>query len=115
VQVADRITFGPELQAAKTIVDECLTEWAADGRAELRALVTRAFQVDVEGRVNRSEIFMLLRVEIDDERWKQAMSAVRDSIRVIGQATYVRLHKRPNASARWEPISIDLANAGEVK
>src|SRR5690606_22597849 len=36
VRVADLIDFGPGLQTAKTLVDECLNEWAADSRAEIR-------------------------------------------------------------------------------
>ncbi len=53
VQVADRIEFGPELLSAKALIDECLTEWAADGSAQIRALVNRVFQVDKEGRRGR--------------------------------------------------------------
>lgn len=30
VQVADHIDFGPQLQIAKELIDECLNEWAAD-------------------------------------------------------------------------------------
>lgn len=111
VQVQDQIDFGPELQAAKSLVDECLRDWSADSRSEIRALVTRAFQVDKEGKINRAEIFMLLRVEIEDERWKRAMDAVRDSIRIIGSRTYVRFFERDAADGPWRAITIDLANA----
>ena len=33
VQVADHIDFGPELQIAKGLVDECLNEWSASASA----------------------------------------------------------------------------------
>jgi hypothetical protein len=111
VQVADLITFGPELQAAKTLIDECLNEWSAASRDELRAIVTRAFNVDKEGRINRAELFMLLRVEIADERWKRAMDAIRDSIRVIGSKTYIRFYERDGADKPWRGVTIDLAAA----
>jgi hypothetical protein len=111
VQVADLIEFGPELQTSKKLIDECLSEWSADSRTELRALVNRVFQVDKEGQINRAELFMLLRVEIDDERWKRAMDAIRDSIRVIGSRTYVRFYERPDPDAQWRAITIDLAAA----
>ena len=68
VQVADNIVFGPELQVAKKIIDECLLEWAEGGRDEIRAIVMRAFNVDKEGQINRAEMFGLLRLEITDER-----------------------------------------------
>lgn len=111
LKVADLLEFGPELQAAKKLVDECLTEWSADSGDELRALVTRAFQVDREGKINRAEIFMLLRVAIEDPRWIRAMDAVRDSIRVIGSKAYLNFHTRETPDAPWRALSIDLAAA----
>ena len=109
VQVADYIDFGPELQTAKTLIDECMNEWAAGARDELRAIVTRAFNTDKPGKINRSEIFMLLRLEIEDPRWKSAMQAIRDAMRVVGSKSYVRLYQRPTQDAPWQPITIDLA------
>lgn len=111
VQVADCIDFGPQLQVAKELVDECLNEWAADARAELRAIVTRAFNTDKQGQINRSEIFMLLRLDIKDPRWVRAMDAIRDAMRVVGSKTYVRCSHRARADAPWIPITIDLAKA----
>ncbi|WP_417691893.1 DUF3164 family protein [Roseibium sp.] len=109
VQVADFIDFGPQLQIAKGLIDECLTEWSAESPAEIRAIVTRAFNTDREGQINRSEIFMLLRLEIEDGRWLKAMEAIRDAMRVTGSRTYVRFHKRDTPEGKWHPISIDLA------
>jgi hypothetical protein len=109
VKVADLIEFGPELQAAKALIDECLVDWSADSGAELRALVNRVFNVDKEGQINRGELFMLLRVEIADERWQKAMKAIRDSIRVIGSKAYVNFYARDAADEPWRAISIDLA------
>lgn len=109
VQVADLIEFGPELQAAKALIDECLVDWSADSHAALRALVSRVFSVEKEGHINRAELFMLMRFEIDDERWVRAMKAIRDSIRVIGSKAYVRFYERGAADEPWQTISIDLA------
>ena len=111
VQVADRIDFGPALQVAKELIDECLTEWAADSRPEIRAIVTRAFNTDKEGQINRAEIFMLLRLEIEDERWGRAMDAIRDAMRVVGSKTYVRCYRRESRESDWQAVTIDLAKA----
>lgn len=111
VRVQDQVEFGPELQIAKGLVDECLNEWAEDARAELRAIVTRAFNTDKEGRINRSEIFMLLRLEITDERWQRAMQAIRDAMRVTGSKSYIRFWKRDGIDAPRESVTIDLASA----
>lgn len=111
VQVADLIEFGPELQAAKSLIDECLTGWSAGSAVELQALVNRVFSVEKEGQINRAELFMLLRVDIADERWQKAMDAIRDSIRVVGSRTYMRFYNRPAPDAPWSAVTIDLAAA----
>ncbi|WP_322895202.1 MULTISPECIES: DUF3164 family protein [unclassified Yoonia] len=111
VQVSDYIDFGPELQVAKNLLDECLNEWAAYAGPELRGIVTNAFNTDKEGKINRSEIFMLLRQNIEDPRWVRAMEAVRDAMRVVGSKTYVRCYRRDRHDAPWQPITIDLAKA----
>lgn len=109
VAVAEAIQFGPELQVAKGIVDECLREWAADSRAEIQALITRAFDVDSQGRINRSALLSLLRLQIEDERWQRAMQAIRDSMRIVGSKRYLRIHQRDDPEAAWSPITIDVS------
>lgn len=111
VQVQDQITFGPELQVAKELVDTCIGKWAAGINDNIRALVEHAFQVDKEGQINRAALFQLRRLSIDDPDWRAAMEALGDAIRVIGSKQYLRLHRRPAPDGKWEPISIDLANA----
>lgn len=111
VQVADNIVFGPELQIAKALVDECLNEWAQGARDEIRAIVTRAFNTDKEGQINRSEIFMLLRLEIVDPRWQEGMRAIRDAMRVVGSKTYIRCYRRETCDGQWQAVTIDLAKA----
>lgn len=111
LQVQERFTFGPELQAAKALVDEYLTELSADSDPVLRGLVQHAFRTDNAGLINRAELFRLLRYEIADDRWQRAMKAIKDSIRVEGSKEYVRFHQRPNPRARWEAVTIDVADA----
>ncbi|MEO1986626.1 MAG: DUF3164 family protein [Martelella sp.] len=112
VQVAERIDFGPELQIAKGLIDECLNEWSAESRPEIQAIVTRAFNTDKEGQINRAEIFGLLRHNIEDARWQRAMGAIRDAMRVTGSKQYVRFYHRRKVEDGWKAITIDLAKAG---
>lgn len=110
VKIADQITFGPELQAAKKLVDECLREWGADSHEMIRSLVNNVFSVEKEGQINRGELFSLLAIEHSDERWQRAMDAIRDSIRVIGTKAYLRFRVRDDQGA-WSTVTIDLAAA----
>lgn len=111
VQIADLIEFGPQLQEAKALIDECLVEWGSESRAEIRALVNRVFNVEKAGQINKAELFSLLRMEIGDERWIRAMKAIRQAIRVTGTKEYVRFYRRDNPRADWRAVTIDLAAA----
>ena len=111
VQVQDRIDFGPELQQAKSLIDECLLEWTDGGRDEIRAIVLRAFNVEKGSVINQKELFALLRLEIHDDRWMRAMSAIRDAMRIIGSKQYVRFYERPDPKSDWQAVTIDLAKA----
>lgn len=111
IAVQDFLTFGPELQVAKELFDECIAAWSADADPKIRTLVDHAFQVDKEGRINRAALFGLRRLEIDDQDWKAAIEALDDSIRVQGSREYARFYKRANPRDAWRPVTIDLASA----
>ena len=111
VRVNDTIVFGPELQQAKTILDDLLSEWSEGSRPEIRTIVMRAFDVGKEGQINKGELFMLLRLDIDEPRWKEAMRAIRDSIRRDGTKVYVRFEERDSPDGAWRSVSLDIAKA----
>ena len=56
IRVQETLTFGPELQIAKDLIDECVTEWSEGANANLRAIISDAFQVDKEGQLNTGRI-----------------------------------------------------------
>jgi len=108
-QVAETLVFDERLQVAKEMVDECITRWAADSNAHIRALVQHAFKVDKRGQINTGAVISLTKLQIDDTRWKQAMAAIIDSIQVSGTRTYVRIYERVGSSEKYLPIVLDLA------
>ncbi|SPH21008.1 hypothetical protein ASD8599_01749 [Ascidiaceihabitans donghaensis] len=111
VRISDHIDFGPELQIAKALVDECVNDWASDARPEIRAIVNSAFQTEVEGKVNRSELIKLTKLDIEDERWQRGMKAIRDAQRVVGSKTYIRCYRRDAFDGPWSAVPIDMAKA----
>jgi len=109
--VADRITFDERLQAAKVLIDECLTDWTEKGPGELRVIVQDAFDVDKAGNINVGKILSLRRHKIDDERWKRAMEAIGDAVQVIGTTPYIRVYERIGDSEKYRLLSLDLAGS----
>lgn len=111
VKIADQTIFGPELQDAKAKVTECIRTWTEGAAPELVALVENAFQVDQEGRVNRSDLLYLLRLNIDHPTWLEGMELIRKAERPMGTKEYVQIHTRPHTGAKWEHVTIDVAAA----
>ncbi|KGH08739.1 MULTISPECIES: DUF3164 family protein [Comamonas] len=109
LQMQDRITFGEQLQAAKVLIDQCVTRWSAGSNDNIKVLITDAFQVDKEGLINTGRVLGLLRLDIQDDDWKKAMQAIADSRQVADTKPYIRFYKRAEVSAEWKPINMDLA------
>jgi hypothetical protein len=109
VAIGDNLAFGPELQAAKALIDGCVARWSEGANDNIRALVNHAFQVNKAGRIDTSRVLGLRRLEIDDADWKAAMDAISDAVRVVSSKTYLRFYAiDPDTGART-PIPLDLA------
>ena len=107
-QIGEHITFDEGLQAAKALIDECMRGWTQDSSSEIRAIIDYAFQVDKEGKINTGRILGLRRLDITDERWQRAMTAISESIQVTGTRSYVRVYER-DAHGKYNTISLDMA------
>ena len=111
ISVQEFIYFGPELESAGELVKQCVESWASDANDNLRAVVTRAFQTDRHNRVNKEALLSLRKLEIDDERWKLAMAALTDSIRISSSKEYLRMYQRDSTDDKFQAITIDLADS----
>lgn len=109
VQSQDQITFGPEIQVARELIEGLITRWGEGVRPEVQALIAHAWPVDRPGQIHRESVLRLLRLDIDDEEWRAAQRAIRDSVRVTGSKRYLRLQYRPTTEHGWRSIPIDLA------
>ncbi len=104
----DTLTFDERLAAAKALIDECINEWTADSRPELKALINDAFQVDKEGNISTTRVLGLRRLSIDDEKWHRAMDALSDSVQVQTSKPFVRVYRR-EANGEYSLMSLDIA------
>jgi hypothetical protein len=101
------IAFTDEIHAAKKLIFACVEEWTSEARPELKVLVEDAFRQDKQGHLSAGRILGLLRLEIKDARWQQAMLAIRDSVRVQSTRTYLRFYRRtPDGSYAHIPSGI---------
>lgn len=108
-QMQDQITFGEQLQAAKSLIDQCVTRWAEGANDNIKVLVSDAFQVDKQGLINTGRVLGLRRLDIKDEDWQTAMKAISDSIQIASTKPYIRFYKRNENTGAYDAINLDLA------
>lgn len=111
VAIGESIAFGPELTAAKELIDECVTSWSEGSDSKVQALVQHAFQTNKQGKIDTGRVLGLRRLEIDDVQWSRAMDAIADAVRVTGTKTYFRAYRVDPKTEIKAPIALDLANA----
>ncbi|MEM8109499.1 DUF3164 family protein [Morganella morganii subsp. sibonii] len=109
VAISEQISFDERLQAAKTLIDECLTDWTQGARPEIHSIIDDAFAVDKQGKINTKRVLELRRLDITDERWLEAMKAIGDSIQIIGSRQYIRVYERVGDNGQYQPIALDIA------
>ena len=107
--IAENITFGEQLQAAKALIDECIHAWSEGVNDNIRVLVNDAFQVDKEGNISIGRVFGLRRLAITDARWNKAMQAISDAVQVVSSKSYIRIYERVGDSDKWQPVALDVA------
>ncbi|MDC9620110.1 DUF3164 family protein [Xenorhabdus sp. XENO-7] len=105
----DRIAFDERLQAAKTLIDECLSDWTEGARPEIQTLINQAFITDKEGEINAGRVLALRRLNIEDARWINAMVAIGEALQVVGSKSYLRVYERIGDSDQYRPIPLDIA------
>jgi len=111
IKKAEIKKFGPQLAAAKQKIDDCIASWVEGSRDEVLVLINRAFDVQKEGKINHSALFQLLRYEISEPRWQDAMQALADAIRIVGTRTYITFQRRDTTDEEFRTITVNLAKA----
>ncbi|MGE4244048.1 DUF3164 family protein [Ramlibacter sp.] len=107
-QMQETLVFDERLQAAKALIDECVKTWSKGSSDNMKVLVNDAFQVDQQGRIATGRVLRLRTLDIKDEKWRLAMEAIGDSVRVASTKSYVRFYERDDAGG-YQPISLDVA------
>jgi hypothetical protein len=111
IAVADQISFGAGLQQAKALIDEYLQDLTKDSGDELVTLVTKAFDMGKEGKINAKALLSLKTYSFKDDRWIRAMAAIDDSIKIVGSKRYIRFSKRDRPDDKWQLIALNIAVA----
>lgn len=106
---AQLIRFGAGLNDAKALIDDYLNDLTTGAKPELKAFIMDVFEAR-DGKLDPGRVLSLARYDIQDDRWKRAMDAIRDATKSIGTASYINLYERIGQD-QWQLISLDFAGA----
>jgi hypothetical protein len=110
VSSATTVTFGPELDAAKALVDECLERWLSEGSNQyVRTIVMDAFKVGDGGSISPDRVLALRQYEIPDAQWQRAMTAIDEARRAAESRRFIRFHTRETPDGEWKQIVLDAS------
>nr|WP_258865208.1 DUF3164 family protein [Chromobacterium violaceum] len=74
-------------------------------------IVNEAFATDKQGQINTGRVLALRRYDIQDERWKEAMTAIGEAVQVVASRSYIRVYERVGDTDQYRPIPLDIAGA----
>lgn len=105
IGIGDQIEFGVEIDLAKKLINEVVTNELSGSSTFLKQIVLDAFQADTQGKYNKVRILALRkhRNAHESEKWANAMRALDDGIIAGTSKTYIRFYTR-NAFGKWEQI-----------
>lgn len=109
LQISKHVSFGPELEAAKELIDECLTDWSDDAGAEIKEIIQDVFRLNAKGRIDTQGILNLRKHRFEDPRWENAMTAIADAIRRDSSTTYVRFYRVDPKTGTETRIPLEIA------
>lgn len=110
VDVKDYIVFDERLNVAKGLIDQYLIRKCNEANSQaLRSIIHEAFNMDKKGLINRYMLRRLMRTNIKDKDWVQAMELIRESEQAVSSKQYVMFRYRATPRDEWQSLSLNFS------
>lgn len=109
LSISKHVSFGPELLAAKELLDQFLNEELEGSSEVVRDIVTDAFKLNSKGRLSTEGILGLRKHNWDSPLARRAMDAIDDAICRDSSTTYIRFYKIDPERKAETLVPLDLA------
>lgn len=107
---SDRVAYDDlKMKRAHELMEQCVEDWEAGGRDEIRQIVALSFKKNAKGLYSRVEMTRLLKIKSEDKRWLEATKLIRDAETVDGVAAYLMLHIK-DVHDKFHPLPLDIAS-----
>ena len=107
IEISELVRFDERIAVAQALIDEYIQGETKGLSPEIRKLIDMAFRPNKAGRINMGHMLSLRSLDIQHEKWQEAMRAIADSITVYTSRRYIRLYKRDD-HGKYERVPMDL-------
>jgi hypothetical protein len=101
--------FDEQLNAAKTLIDECIIGWSKDSNKNLKIVIDEAFKLDSQKRFNTNAVWSLTKLDIKDQKWQKAMELVKNSRQKYESRQYMRIAKRKSHKGLFKNVNLNFS------
>lgn len=81
----------------------------------LRLLVEAAFKANSAGYLSTAKVMMLMRMEVDNEKWREAKRILQDALKPQKGKQYLSCETRPDTQHDFTAIRLDIADCWPVE
>ena len=91
-------------------VESVLAKIGGNDAQALKLIVAEAFRANAQGFLSTGKIMALLRMEIDNDDWREAKQILQDAIKPQKGKRYLACEVRPSTQAEFRQIRLDIAD-----
>jgi hypothetical protein len=115
-KIDETLGFDEKLQLVKTQVDKWVSVRLAGSDEALAKVISQAFNMDKQGKVNTSMLLKLLKLDIEDPEWKKAMRLLKESMSVRSSKQYINFKTKNSTDTGedWSNVCLNF-NSATVK
>jgi len=109
-RINETISFDERLQMVKTTIDKWLNDRLKNIDELIAKVISQAFSVDKQGRINTAMLLKLRKLDIQDHEWKKAMELLDDSIFVKSSKMALRFRTKNTdvPDGAWSEIGLNF-------
>lgn len=83
--------------------------------AALKMLIDEAFKANNDGILSTGRVMALLRMEVNDPKWREAKAILSDSMKPQKGKQYLHCETRPSIQQNFSQIRLDIADCWPIE
>lgn len=108
IRLDERVTVARDMML--NYVNDVLNRVDGVDVSALRLLVAAAFKVNADGFLSTGKVISLLRMEVNDQRWREAKQILQSSLKSEAGKRYLSCETRPDTQRDFTAISLNAAD-----